>query len=103
MLFPEKVDPRAAHTWLVAAVLAVLLLLPLYTYLAGQSYYLTLVSRMMIYGIAATSLKVLELLFGLREQHARTLVIVTHDPEVAARADRRIALRAGRIEAAAAS
>ena len=44
-----------------------------------------------------TSLTVLELLFGLREQHARTLVIVTHDPEVAARADRRIALRAGRV------
>jgi len=59
MLFPEKVDPRDAHTWLVAAVLAVLLLLPLYTYLAGQSYYLTLVSRMMIYGIAATSLNLL--------------------------------------------
>jgi len=45
-----------------------------------------------------TALTVLELLFGLREQHARTLVIVTHDPEVAARADRRIALRAGRVE-----
>ena len=47
-----------------------------------------------------TSAAVLELLFGLREQHGRTLVIVTHDPEVAARADRRIALRAGRVEPA---
>jgi putative ABC transport system ATP-binding protein len=44
-----------------------------------------------------TSVAVLELLFGLQEQHGRTLVIVTHDPEVAARADRCIELRAGRV------
>jgi branched-chain amino acid transport system permease protein len=59
LLFPEKVDPKAAHTWLVAAILAVLAMLPLYTYLTDQSYFLTLVSRMMIYGIAATSLNLL--------------------------------------------
>ena len=59
MLFPEKVDFRAPHTWLVVAVVAALVLLPLYAMLAGHSYYLTLASRMMIYGIAATSLNLL--------------------------------------------
>ena len=58
-MFPEKVDPKAAHTRLVVIVVAVLALLPVYTHFAGQSYYLTLVSRMMIYGIAATSLNLL--------------------------------------------
>ncbi len=34
----------------------------------------------------------------LRERHGTTLVLVTHDPTVAASADRRIYLRDGRIE-----
>ena len=46
---------------------------------------------------AATAGSVLELLFELREQEKRTLVVVTHDPLVAARADRRIALAGGRV------
>ena len=59
MLFPERVDWRAPHVWLVLVVLAALLLLPVYTLLAGQSYWLTLTSRVMIYGIAATALNLL--------------------------------------------
>jgi putative ABC transport system ATP-binding protein len=52
---------------------------------------------------AATAGAVLELLFELREQEQRTLVVVTHDPVVAARADRRIALAGGRVVEGAAS
>ncbi|HSM13288.1 MAG TPA: ABC transporter ATP-binding protein, partial [Thermoanaerobaculia bacterium] len=46
----------------------------------------------------ATGAIVLELLARLRAEQNATLVLVTHDPEVAARADRRIHLRDGRIE-----
>jgi hypothetical protein len=59
LLLPEKVDFRAVHVWLVVAVMAALFLLPAYAWWVGQSYYVTLVSRMMIYGIAATSLNLL--------------------------------------------
>ncbi|MGE0799852.1 MAG: branched-chain amino acid ABC transporter permease [Lautropia sp.] len=58
-LFPERVDFRAPHVWLVLLVIAALLLLPVYTRLAGEAYWLTLLSRVMIYGIAATSLNLL--------------------------------------------
>jgi putative ABC transport system ATP-binding protein len=47
---------------------------------------------------AVTGAGVLDLLGGLRSRLGATLVLVTHDPEVAARADRRVHLRAGRIE-----
>jgi putative ABC transport system ATP-binding protein len=40
---------------------------------------------------------VLELLFELRAQHGSTLILVTHDARVAARADRRVELVAGKI------
>ena len=46
----------------------------------------------------ATGRVVLDLLVGLRAEHGTTLVLVTHDPAVAGRADRRIHLRDGRIE-----
>jgi putative ABC transport system ATP-binding protein len=46
----------------------------------------------------ATGQAVLEVLWDLRRARGTTLVIVTHDPAVAARADRRIRLRDGRIE-----
>ena len=39
-----------------------------------------------------------QLFFDLRAQLGQTFVIVTHDPEFAARADRMIVLRDGRIE-----
>ena len=40
---------------------------------------------------------IIELLFGLRERHAATLVLVTHAPDLAGRCDRVIALEDGRI------
>ena len=46
----------------------------------------------------ATGRVVLDLLIGLRADEGATLVLVTHDPAVAALADRRIHLRDGRIE-----
>ncbi|MDJ0858202.1 MAG: ATP-binding cassette domain-containing protein [Dinoroseobacter sp.] len=47
----------------------------------------------------ATGEAIMELLFGLRDRHGSTLVLVTHAPELAARCDRVIRLRDGRIEA----
>jgi len=41
---------------------------------------------------------VLDTLFALRRENGTTLILVTHDPEVAVLADRRIHLRDGRIE-----
>ena len=41
---------------------------------------------------------VMDLLFSLRDRHGATLVMVTHAPELAARCDRVIALRDGRIQ-----
>jgi putative ABC transport system ATP-binding protein len=45
----------------------------------------------------ATGERVLELMFGLQREYGTALVIVTHDLEVAAHADRRIHLRDGRV------
>jgi putative ABC transport system ATP-binding protein len=47
---------------------------------------------------AGTGRAALDLLVGMREREGTTLVLVTHDPQVAARAGRRIHLRAGRVE-----
>jgi putative ABC transport system ATP-binding protein len=41
---------------------------------------------------------IIELLFGLRDRHGATLVLVTHAPELAARCDRIVHLRDGRLE-----
>jgi putative ABC transport system ATP-binding protein len=46
----------------------------------------------------ATGKVVLDLLASMRADHGSTLVLVTHDPAVAALADRRVHLRDGRIE-----
>ncbi len=46
----------------------------------------------------ATGNRVLELLLGMRERHGTTLVLVTHDPEIAARAERQVHLFGGRLE-----
>lgn len=43
---------------------------------------------------------IIEMLFGLRDRYGSTLVLVTHAPELAARCDRDIRLRDGRIEGA---
>jgi putative ABC transport system ATP-binding protein len=42
---------------------------------------------------------IIDLLFGLRDKHGATLVLVTHSDELAARCDRIIRLRDGRIDA----
>jgi putative ABC transport system ATP-binding protein len=47
---------------------------------------------------SATGGRVLDTLMALRARHGTTLVMVTHDPAIAARADRQVHLRDGRIE-----
>jgi putative ABC transport system ATP-binding protein len=42
---------------------------------------------------------IMELLFGLRDRHGATLVLVTHAPDLADRCDRHIRLRDGRLAA----
>lgn len=41
---------------------------------------------------------IMDLLFGLRDRHGATLVLVTHAPDLAARCDRVLRLRDGRID-----
>jgi putative ABC transport system ATP-binding protein len=50
----------------------------------------------------ANGAAIMDLLFGLRDRHGATLVLVTHASELAARCDRIIHLRDGRIEGTAA-
>ena len=49
----------------------------------------------------ATGATIMDLLFGLRDKHGATLILVTHAPELARRCDRVIRLRDGRIDDAA--
>lgn len=49
----------------------------------------------------ATGARIIDLLFGLREDAGAALVLVTHDPALARRCDRRLSMSAGRLEAAA--
>jgi putative ABC transport system ATP-binding protein len=42
---------------------------------------------------------IMDLLFDLRDRHGATLIMVTHAPELAARCDRVIGLRDGRLDA----
>ncbi|HTP83330.1 MAG TPA: ABC transporter ATP-binding protein [Alphaproteobacteria bacterium] len=46
---------------------------------------------------AATGHGIIDLLFALRARRAATLVLITHDPELAARCDRTVRLHDGRI------
>jgi putative ABC transport system ATP-binding protein len=46
---------------------------------------------------SATGRQVIDLLVAVNRSRGRTLVIVTHDPELAALADEVIALRDGRV------
>ena len=41
---------------------------------------------------------IMDMLFGLRDRHGATLVLVTHAPELARRCDREIRLRDGRLD-----
>ena len=45
----------------------------------------------------ANGAAIMDLLFGLRDQHGATLVLVTHAPELAARCDRVVRLADGRV------
>ncbi|MEM9343028.1 MAG: ATP-binding cassette domain-containing protein [Pseudomonadota bacterium] len=45
-----------------------------------------------------TGERIVELLFGLRERHGSTLVLVTHAPDLAARCDRVLQLRDGVLD-----
>ncbi|MBC5832863.1 ABC transporter ATP-binding protein [Vibrio metschnikovii] len=45
-----------------------------------------------------TASKVIDLLFELNQQHGTTLVLVTHDPKLAARCQRRFYIQAGKLE-----
>jgi putative ABC transport system ATP-binding protein len=47
---------------------------------------------------AATGESIIELMFALRRDRDATLVLVTHDPTLAARCDRTIKVNSGRIE-----
>jgi putative ABC transport system ATP-binding protein len=47
---------------------------------------------------SATGTQVIDLLFALNRDHGSTLILVTHDPEIARAADRIVTLRDGRIE-----
>jgi putative ABC transport system ATP-binding protein len=46
---------------------------------------------------SANSAAIMDMLFGLRDRHGATLVMVTHSPELAARCDRVIELQDGVI------
>jgi putative ABC transport system ATP-binding protein len=46
----------------------------------------------------ATGAAIIELLFGLRDRHGATLILVTHAPELAQRCNRVVRLLDGRIE-----
>jgi len=46
---------------------------------------------------AANGAAIMEMLFGLRDRHGATLVLVTHAPELAARCDRVVHLADGRV------
>ncbi|MEL7104349.1 MAG: ATP-binding cassette domain-containing protein [Pseudomonadota bacterium] len=45
-----------------------------------------------------TGLQIMDMLFGLRDRHGSTLVLVTHAPDLADRCDRVVSLRDGRID-----
>jgi len=47
---------------------------------------------------AATGERVIDLLFELNREAGATLVLVTHDPSLAQRCDRRLTLKAGRVD-----
>jgi len=51
----------------------------------------------------ATGRQIADLLFAKAQERAMTLVLVTHDPSLASRCTRQVAMRSGRIETASAS
>jgi putative ABC transport system ATP-binding protein len=49
---------------------------------------------------AVTGERVIDLIFELHREHGATLVLVTHDPDLAARCERRLVLAAGKVVSA---
>ncbi len=47
-----------------------------------------------------TAATVIDLLFALNRDHGTTLVLVTHDPQLAQRCDRTLRIQGGSVEAA---
>jgi branched-chain amino acid transport system permease protein len=60
MQAPTTLPPRprriALHLWVAVALIAALALVPVFAQITGESFYVTLVSRMMIFALAATGL-----------------------------------------------
>jgi putative ABC transport system ATP-binding protein len=50
---------------------------------------------------AETGARIIELLFELNREQGTTLILVTHDAQLAARCGRRLQLRAGQLDLAA--
>ena len=50
---------RETHPWLWTLLLALAIALPLALHAQGQDFYISMISRMMIYGIAACSLNLI--------------------------------------------
>ena len=48
----------------------------------------------------ATGSKIIDLMFSLQQEMGATLVLVTHDPKLAARCDRQLSLHAGQLQIA---
>lgn len=48
----------------------------------------------------ATGAKIIDLMFSLQQEMGATLVLVTHDPKLAARCDRQLSLHAGQLQIA---
>ncbi|MEL6582842.1 MAG: ATP-binding cassette domain-containing protein [Pseudomonadota bacterium] len=46
-----------------------------------------------------TGQQIMDVMFGLRDRHGATLILVTHSPDLAAKCDRVVRLRDGRIDA----
>lgn len=46
----------------------------------------------------ATGAKIIDLMFSLQQEMGATLVLVTHDPKLAARCDRQLSLHAGQLQ-----
>ena len=51
----------------------------------------------------ATGASIIDLMFALKRERGATLIVVTHDPALASKCERRIELRSGRIEDPAAT
>jgi branched-chain amino acid transport system permease protein len=59
VLFPEPLSPRSPRALAGAVIVALLLLAPQISDAIGESYYVTIVTRILVFGLAATSLNLI--------------------------------------------